>query len=100
MQFKEVIGRIVYIKQVHLSKWSLYIQQALKMINKNVTKMTEFNLRHHYIKKGLIERQFRTLPDLPYIYEIGDYVVLKSLATSKGVKQKEHPGFKRSLGNF
>ena len=85
-QFKEAIGRIIFTKQVHMSKWHLYIQEALKIINKNVVPMTKSSLA--------------SLPDLPFVYQIGDYVVLKSLATSKGREEKERPGFKRSLGNF
>ena len=99
-QFKEIIGRIVFIKQVHVSKWPLYIQEALKIINKNVVRMSAASLVSHYIKEGILQRQYQSLPDLPFVYQIGDYVVLKSLATSKGREEKERPGFKRSLGNF
>ena len=99
-QFKETIGRIVFIKQVHLSKWHLYIDEALKMINKNVVSMNKSSLASHYIKEGILQEQFQNFPDLPFVYQIGDYVVLKSLATLKGHKDKDRPGFKRSLGNF
>ena len=98
-QFKETIGRIIFIKQAHLSKWALYIQDALKIINKNVVRMTTSSLASHYIKEGILQKQFKSLPDLPFVYEIGDYVALKSLATAKGKEEKERPGFKRSLGN-
>ena len=81
-----------------MSKWALYIQEALKIINKNVVKMTETSLDSHYIKEGILQRQFQNLPELPYVYQIGDYVVLKSLATMKGQEEKARPGFKRSLG--
>merc|ERR1712016_388795 len=97
-QFKETIGRIVFIKQVHVSKWALYIQDALKIINKNVVAMSTYSLANHYIKEGILQKQYQSLPDLPFVYQIGDYVVLKSLATSKGSKEKDRPGFKRSLG--
>ena len=97
-QFKETIGRIVFIKQVHLSKWHLYIDEALKMINKNVVSMNKSSLASHYIKEGIFQKQYRSLPDLPFVYQIGDYVVLKALATSKGREEKDRPGFKRSLG--
>ena len=83
-----------------MSKWHLYIQEALKIINKNVVPMTKSSLASHYIKEGILQRQYQSLPDLPFVYQIGDYVVLKSLATSKGREEKERPGFKRSLGNF
>ena len=99
-QFKETIGRIIFIKKAHLSKWALYIQDALKIINKNVVKMTTSSLASHYIKEGILQRQFKSLPDLPFVYQIGDYVVLKSLATRKGQEEKDRPGFKRSLGRI
>jgi hypothetical protein len=99
-QFKETIGRIVFIKQVHVSKWALYIQDALKIINKNVVAMSTHSLANHYIKEGILQKQYQSLPDLPFVYQIGDYVVLKSLATSKGSKEKDRPGFKRSLGKI
>ena len=99
-QFKETVGRIVFIKQVHVSKWPLYIQEALKIINKNVVRMTKSSLASHYIKEGIFQKQYRSLPDLPFVYQIGDYVVLKSLATSKGREDKDRPGFKRSLGIY
>ena len=97
-QFKEIIGRIVFIKQVHVSKWPLYIQEALKIINKNVVRMSAASLVSHYIKEGILQKQYKSFPDLPFVYQIGDYVVLKSLATSKGREEKDRPGFKRSLG--
>ena len=97
-QFKEAIGRIIFIKQVHMSKWHLYIQEALKIINKRVVRMSASSLVNHYIKEGILEKQYQSLPDLPYVYQIGDYVVLKALATSKGREEKDRPGFKRSLG--
>ena len=97
-QFKEVIGRIIFIKQAHLSKWALYIQEALQIVNKNVVRMTTKLLGSHYIKEGILQKQFQNLPELPFVYQIGDYVVLKSLATIKGQEEKERPGFKRSLG--
>ena len=99
-QFKETIGRIVFIKQVHVSKWALYIQDALKIIKKNVVAMSTYSLANHYIKEGILQKQYQSLPDLPFVYQIGDYVVLKSLATSKGSKEKDRPGFKRSLGKI
>ena len=99
-QFKETIGRIVFIKQVHVSKWALYIQDALKIINKNVVAMSTYSLANHYIKEGILQKQYQSLPDLPFVYQIGDYVVLKSLATSKGRENKDRPGFKRSLGIY
>ena len=99
-QFKVNLGRIVFIKQVHVSKWPLYIQEALKIINKNVVRMTKSSLASHYIKEGIFQKQYRSLPDLPFVYQIGDYVVLKSLATSKGREDKDRPGFKRSLGIY
>ena len=99
-QFKEVIGRIIFIKQAHLSKWALYIQEALKIVNKNVVRMTTKSLGSHYIKEGILQKQFQNLPELPFVYQIGDYVVLKSLATIKGQEEKERPGFKRSLGKL
>ena len=64
-----------------MSKWHLYIQEALKIINKNVVRMTKSSLASHYIKEGILQRQYQSLPDLPFVYQIGDYVVLKSLAT-------------------
>ena len=97
-QFKEIIGRIVFIKQVHVSKWALYIQEALKIINKNVVRMSAASLASHYIREGILQKQYKSLPELPFVYQIGDYVVLKSLATSKGREEKDRPGFKRSLG--
>ena len=97
-QFKEAIGRIIFIKQAHLSKWALYIQEALKIVNKNVVRMTTTSLASHYIKEGILQKQFKNLPELPFVYQIGDYVVLKSLATIRGQEEKERPGFKRSLG--
>ena len=81
-----------------MSKWPLYIQEALKIINKRVVRMSASSLVNHYIKEGILEKQYQSLPDLPYVYQIGDYVVLKSLATSKGREEKDRPGFKRSLG--
>ena len=48
--------------------------------------------------EGILQKQFQNLPELPFVYEIGDYVALKSLATSKGKEDNERPGFKRSLG--
>ena len=99
-QFKEVIGRIIFIKQAHLSKWALYIQEALKIVNKNVVRMTTTSLGSHYIKEGILQKQFQNLPELPFVYQIGDYVVLKSLATIKGQEEKGRPGFKRSLGKI
>ena len=83
-----------------MSKWPLYIQEALKIINKNVVRMSAASLVSHYIKEGILQEQFQNFPDLPFVYQIGDYVVLKSLATLKGRKDKDRPGFKRSLGNF
>ena len=83
-----------------MSKWPLYIQEALKIINKNVVRMSAASLVSHYIKEGILQKQYKSFPDLPFVYQIGDYVVLKSLATSKGREEKERPGFKRSLGNF
>ena len=77
-----------------MSKWALYIQEALKIVNKNVVRMTTKLLGSHYIKEGILQKQFQNLPELPF----GDYVVLKSLATIKGQEEKERPGFKRSLG--
>ena len=85
---------------MHLSKWHLYIQEALKIINKNVVKMTTSSLASHFIKNGILQKQFQNLPELPFVYQIGDYVALKSLATAKGKEEKERPGFKRSLGKF
>ena len=99
-QFKEIIGRIVFIKQVHVSKWALYIQEALKIINKNVVRMSAASLASHYIREGILQKQYKSLPELPFVYQIGDYVVLKSLAASKGREEKDHPGFKRSLGKI
>ena len=81
-----------------MSKWTLYIQEALKIINKNVVRMSAASLSSHYIKEGILQKQYKSLPDLPFVYQIGDYVVLKSLATSKGREEKDRPGFKRSLG--
>ena len=81
-----------------MSKWHLYIQEALKIINKNVVRMSAASLVSHYIKEGILQKQYKSLPDLPFVYQIGDYVVLKSLATSKGREEKDRPGFKRSLG--
>ena len=81
-----------------MSKWALYIQEALKIVNKNVVRMTTTSLADHYIKEGILQKQFKNLPELPFVYQIGDYVVLKSLATIKGKEEKERPGFKRSLG--
>ena len=83
-----------------MSKWALYIQDAMKIVNKNVVRMTTKSLGSHYIKEGILQKQFQNSPELPFVYEIGDYVVLKSLATLKGRKDKDRPGFKRSLGNF
>ena len=83
-----------------MSKWHLYIQEALKIINKNVVKMTTSSLASHFIKNGILQKQFQNLPELPFVYQIGDYVALKSLATAKGKEEKERPGFKRSLGTF
>ena len=60
--------------------------------------MTISSLTSHYIKEGILEKQFRNLPELPFVYQIGDYVALKSLATAKGKEDNERPGFKRSLG--
>ena len=85
---------------MHLSKWHLYIQEALKIINKNVVKMTTSSLASHFIKNGILQKQFQNLPELPFVYQIGNYVALKSLATAKGKEEKERPGFKRSLGKF
>ena len=62
--------------------------------------MTELTLASHYIKEGILQKQFQNLPELPFVYEIGDYVALKSLATSKGKEDNERPGFKRSLGKI
>ena len=81
-----------------MSKWHLYIQEALKIINKNVVRMSAASLVSHYIKEGILQKQYKSFPDLPFVYQIGDYVVLKSLATSKGREEKDRPGFKRSLG--
>ena len=81
-----------------MSKWPLYIQEALKIINKNVVRMSAASLVSHYIKEGILQKQYKSFPDLPFVYQIGDYVVLKSLATSKGREEKDRPGFKRSLG--
>ena len=81
-----------------MSKWHLYIQEALKIINKNVVRMSAASLVSHYIKEGILQKQYKSFPDLPFVYQIGDYVVLKSLATSKGREEKNRPGFKRSLG--
>ena len=83
-----------------MSKWPLYIQEALKIINKSVVRMSTSSLVNHYIKEGILEKQYQSLPDLPYVYQIGDYVVLKALATSKGREEKDRPGFKRSLGKI
>ena len=83
-----------------MSKWALYIQEALKIVNKNVVRMTTKSLGSHYIKEGILQKQFQNLPGLPFVYQIGDYVVLKSLATIKGQEEKERPGFKRSLGKL
>ena len=83
-----------------MSKWALYIQEALKIVNKNVVRMTTTSLADHYIKEGILQKQFKNLPELPFVYQIGDYVVLKSLATIKGKEEKERPGFKRSLGKI
>ena len=82
-----------------MSKWALYIKEALKIINKNKKKISKSSLTDHYIKEGVLQKQFKSLPDLPFVYQIGDFVALKSLATSKGRGEKERPGFKRSLGN-
>ncbi len=90
----------MFIKQVHVSKWPLYIQEALKIINKNVVRMSAASLVSHYIKEGILQKQYKSFPDLPFVYQIGDYVVLKSLATSKGREEKDRPGFKRSLGKI
>ena len=83
-----------------MSKWALYIQDALRIINKKVVKMTELTLGSHYIKEGILQKQFQNIPELPFVYQIGDYVALKSLATSKGKEDNERPGFKRSLGKI
>ena len=72
----------------------------MRIINKKVVKMTELTLTSHYIKEGILQKQFQNLPELPFVYEIGDYVALKSLATSKGKEDNERPGFKRSLGKI
>ena len=72
----------------------------MKIINKNVVKMTTSSLASHFIKNGILQKQFQNLPELPFVYQIGDYVALKSLATAKGKEEKERPGFKRSLGKF
>ena len=81
-----------------MSKWPLYIQEALKIINKNVVRISASSLKSHYIKEGILQKKYKSLPDLPFVYQVGDYVVLKSLATSKGREEKDRPGFKRSLG--
>jgi hypothetical protein len=62
--------------------------------------MTTTSLADHYIKEGILQKQFKNLPELPFVYQIGDYVALKSLATSKGKEDNERPGFKRSLGKI
>ena len=72
----------------------------MKIINKNVVKMTTSSLASHFIKNGILQKQFQNLPELPFVYQIGNYVALKSLATAKGKEEKERPGFKRSLGKF
>ena len=72
----------------------------MKIINKKVVRMTTSSLASHFIKNGILQKQFQNLPELPFVYQIGDYVALKSLATAKGKEEKERPGFKRSLGKI
>ena len=81
-----------------MSKWPLYIQEALKIINKNVVRISADSLQSHYIKEGILQKQYKSLPDLPFVYQVGDYVVLKSLATSTGREEQDRPGFKSSVG--
>ena len=95
-QFKETIGRIIFIKQAHLSRWAHFIKPALKIINEDVVKINQTTLSDYYART--LDEQFRTLPEPPYMFEIGDFVALKSLATKRGVEEKGRPGFKRSLG--
>lgn len=47
-----------------------------------------------------IKFQYFGVPNLPFVYKIGDLVVLKALATTEGVASRDRPGFKRSLGKL
>tara|TARA_B100000780_G_C20981791_1_gene392375 strand:- start:100 stop:288 length:189 start_codon:yes stop_codon:yes gene_type:complete len=47
-----------------------------------------------------IKYQYLGVPQLPFVYKIGDLVALKALATAEGVASKDRPGFKRSLCKF
>lgn len=94
-QFKEVISRIIYIKKVHISKWYMYIKEALKILNENVTILTENNI-HDFLLKNY--NQYFGIPQKKFMYQIGEKVVLKARATPDGMKKSLIPGFKRSLG--
>ena len=92
-----MIGRIIFIKKVHLSKWAKFIPKAVDIINKK-RKIKNSLSFIQTTNNNPIKYQYLGLPELPYIYEIGDLVALKALATPEGVEAKGHPGFKRSLG--
>ena len=47
-----------------------------------------------------IKFQYFGVPNLLFVYKIGDLVVLKALATTEGVASRDRPGFKRSLGKL
>lgn len=93
-----MIGRIIFIKKVHLSKWAKFIPKAVDIINKKRKIKNSLSFIQMYTNNNPIKYQYLGLPELPYIYEIGDLVALKALATPEGVEAKGHPGFKRSLG--
>ncbi len=81
-----------------MSKWAKFIPKAVDIINKKRKIKNSLSFIQMYTNNNPIKYQYLGLPELPYIYEIGDLVALKALATPEGVEAKGHPGFKRSLG--
>ena len=101
LQFKEEIGRIIFIKKVHVSNWAKYIKRAVDNINENKKLSNNLSLFSDLFNdNNPIKYQYLGLPNLPFVYQIGDLVVLKALATTEGVASKDRPGFKRSLGKL
>lgn len=64
-------------------------------MNKDVKVLTRGNLKNFLFDKSA---QYFGLPDMKFQFNIGDSIVLKSMATSEGRLKSAVPGFKRSLG--
>ena len=54
----------------------------------------------NYYTNNKIKYIFSGIPSKEFEFSIGDPVALKSSATKEGRKEKNTPGFKRSLGRY